>query len=116
MAILKRAPLLDLCSVMPIKERIIKTYTTQVKDTWSLKSVFNTNQGYKTCKIPVVEVKGGVILNLNCRFFTEDVPYGLCILKDMGRLLGVEPPNIDRMLEFHQKFLKSTTKNRTLQI
>jgi len=28
MAILLRAPLLDLCGVLPIKERIIKTYTT----------------------------------------------------------------------------------------
>jgi len=31
-AILKKAPLLDLNSVIPIKERIIKTYTTSVKD------------------------------------------------------------------------------------
>ena len=42
MAILKKAPLLDLCGCMPIKERIIKTYTTAVKDTWNLIIVLNT--------------------------------------------------------------------------
>ena len=39
--------------------------------------------------------------NLKCRFFTEDVPYGLCILKDLGRIFGVETPMIDEMLEWH---------------
>ena len=43
----------------------------------------------------------GVILNVNCRFFTEDLPYGLCILKDIGRLMGVKTPNLDRMIEFN---------------
>ena len=50
MAILKQAPLLDLSAVLPIKERIIKTYSlSSIKNTWNLKTVFNTNQGYKTC-------------------------------------------------------------------
>jgi len=53
----------------------------------------------------MVPVEGGVILNLKCRFFTEDIPYGLCILKDMGRLLGVPTPNVDKMIAFHQKFM-----------
>ena len=70
--------------------------------------MFNTNQGYKTCKIPVVPVPGGVVLNLHCRFFTEDVPYGLCILKDMGRLLGVPTPYVDKMLAFHQQWMDRT--------
>jgi len=42
-----------------------------------------------------------VTLNLKARFFWEDVPFGLVILKDIGNLVGVKTPNIDRMIVFH---------------
>ena len=55
--------------------------------------------------VPVDESGEKVTLNLNARFFWEDVPYGLVILKDIGELVNVETPNIDRMIIFHQKFM-----------
>jgi hypothetical protein len=42
-----------------------------------------------------------VKLNLNARFFWEDMPYGLCILKDIGEIVGVETPHITKFLIFH---------------
>ena len=51
------------------------------------------------------KVPNRVILNKNARFFWEDVPYGLCILKDIGRILGVEPPNCTKQIVWHQKFM-----------
>ena len=55
--------------------------------------------------VPVDKIGEKVTLNLNARFFWEDVPFGLCILKDIGQLVGVKTPNIDRMIIFHQKFM-----------
>ena len=49
-----------------------------------MKQVFRTNKGYSTVKVPVVKVDGGVVLNTKARFFTEDIPYGLVILKDIA--------------------------------
>ena len=46
-----------------------------------------------------------VILNVNARFFWEDVPYGLCILKDIGNILGVPTPNCTKQIVWHQKFM-----------
>lgn len=46
-----------------------------------------------------------VTLNLNARFFWEDVPFGLVILKDIGELVGVQTPHIDKQIIFHQKFM-----------
>lgn len=46
-----------------------------------------------------------VVLNLNARFFWEDIPYGLCILKDIGRIMGVETPHITKQIVWHQKFM-----------
>jgi hypothetical protein len=84
---------------MPMKDRIISMYDGQVSDTSSLKRVFNTNIGYSRVPFPMVPVDSTgekVTLNLNARFFWEDVPYGLCILKDIGELVGVDTPHINK--------------------
>ena len=53
--------------------------------------------------LPPGEVK--VKLNLNARFFWEDLPYGLVILKNIGDIVGVPTPNIVRNIRFHQEFM-----------
>jgi hypothetical protein len=46
-----------------------------------------------------------VVLNVNARFFWEDVPFGLVILKDIGRIIGVETPHVTKQIVFHQQFM-----------
>ena len=46
-----------------------------------------------------------VKLNFNARFFWEDMPYGLCILKDIGNIVGVPTPNVTRNILFHQQYM-----------
>jgi len=58
--ILERYPNFNLDFLVPIKERICRQYGDQVKDTTTLRSVFRTNTGYATVKIPVVPVGDGV--------------------------------------------------------
>jgi hypothetical protein len=55
--------------------------------------------------IPVDKTGEKVTLNLNARFFWEDVPFGLVILKDIAELVGVKTPHIDKQIIFHQKFM-----------
>ena len=118
--ILKQYPDLDLTQVLPIKERIISMYGAQVKDTSNLTRVFQSNQGYSRVTFPMVpsqEEQGKVVLNLNARFFWEDVPYGLLILKDIGELAGVPTPAVDKQILFHQKFMPvKYLDEKTLQI
>lgn len=41
-----------------------------------------------------------------CRLFWEDIPYGLCILKNLVEMLGNFPtPGIDFMIRWHQQFM-----------
>lgn len=83
-------------------------YDGQISDTSSLKTVFNTNIGYSRVPFPMIpidETGEKVTLNLNARFFWEDVPFGLVILKDIGELLGVKTPHINKQIIFHQKFM-----------
>ena len=83
-------------------------YDGQISDTSSLKRIFNTNIGYSRVPFPMIPIdKTGekVTLNLNARFFWEDVPFGLVILKDIGELVDVKTPNMDKQIIFHQKFM-----------
>lgn len=93
--------------MIPIKQRIIKNYKDSIKDTSTLRSVFNTNDGYAKNVFPTILHSDGksVLLNTKSRFFTEDVPYGLCVLKAIADLFKVSVPHIERILKWHQKFM-----------
>ena len=84
-------------------------YEGQITDKSSLKRIFNTNLGYSRVPFPMVpkdpKDPSKVTLNLNARFFWEDVPFGLVILKDIGRIMGVKTPHTDKQIIFHQKFM-----------
>jgi hypothetical protein len=101
---------------MPLKDRILTMYAGSVSDKSSLKRIFNTNLGYSRVPFPMIPVEGQdlkntppgdvrVKLNLNARFFWEDLPYGLVILKDIGNIVGVQTPNITRNIVFHQRHM-----------
>ena len=90
-------------------------YAGQITDDSTLKRVFNTNLGYSRVPFPMLPVpgqdkntpKGDVLvkLNHNARFFWEDMPFGLVILKDIGEILGLEMPNVTRNIVFHQEYM-----------
>lgn len=93
-------------------------------DPTDLKSVFNTNTGYKHVPFPMIPLEGQdlknippgeelVKLNLNARFFWEDLPFGLVILKDIGNIVGVNTPVITRNIIFHQRFMPVKYVNET---
>ena len=78
--------------------------------------MFRTNLGYTRVPFPMIPVEGqdlkntpkeevNVKLNLQARFFWEDMPFGLCILKNIGEIVGVPTPHITRNLIFHQRFM-----------
>jgi len=88
-----------------MKERVIRQYGDQVKDKTNLKTVFATNQGYASVRYPLKQIEGGVMINTESRFFWEDIPYGLCILKDIAQMVKVKTPMTDKMIEWHQQFM-----------
>ena len=96
---------LRLPHVIPLAERVCIMYDGQVSDKSSLKRIFNTNLGYSRVPFPMVpkdpKDPSKVVLNLQARFFWEDVPFGLVILKDIGRICGVETPNMTKQIVFH---------------
>jgi len=123
-AIVRAYPAVNLDQVMPIRDRICSMYDGQVGNPTNLKTVFNTNNGYKHVPFPMLPIEGQdlkdiapgeelVKLNLKARFFLEDIPYGLVILKDIGNIVDVDTPVITRNIIFHQKFMPVKYVNET---
>lgn len=103
--ILSLYPRLDLNAVMPLGERIISQYGDMVKDRTNLRTIFTSNTGYRLMKVPMVQQDGGYMVNVNARIFTEDIPFGLCVLKGVAELLNLETPFITAAIEWHQKLM-----------
>ena len=95
-------PELDLQAVLPLGQRILAQYRTQVADPSCLRTIMATNQAYSMAKTPVKKVAGGVVPNPEHRVVQDDIPHGLCVLKDIAEQLGQMTPWIDRMIEWHQ--------------
>ena len=57
-------------------------------------------QGIKT---PMLHTEKGYIPDFCSRYFEEDFPYGLCIVKDFAVIAEVQTPNIDKILRWYEK-------------
>ncbi len=49
-----------------------------------------------------MSVEGGVVPNFSHRVVQDDIPHGLCVLKDIAVMIGLATPWINYMIEWHQ--------------
>ncbi|KAF8820340.1 naD/naDP octopine/nopaline dehydrogenase, alpha-helical domain-containing protein [Cardiosporidium cionae] len=106
--LVKRVPALDLSYVIPLGQRVVLQYQDDVGDCTNLQTIFATNRAYAECITPVTEVPGGYKPAVHSRLFWEDIPYGLCILKNIAEMLNLATPAIDKMIEWHQHFMNKS--------
>lgn len=65
---------------------------------------FRDSKQLATIKTPTVEGPHGTRkLNTDCRFFTDDIPYGVLIAKWVAGKLNVETPFIDEIIQWAQE-------------
>ncbi len=51
---------------------------------------------------PMKEQNGKYYVDLSSRYFTEDFPYGLCILRGFAEIAGVKTPHMDQILSWYE--------------
>jgi len=88
----------DLTPVWPLRENLKKVYGDIVKDNRTLMLAMRTNRAYATIRTPLKQVASGFTVDSDHRFFQEDVPFGLVILRDLADMVGVKTPYIDEIL------------------
>lgn len=96
-----RLPGVALSFVLPLHLSIL--YGKAVQDASSLQSAIATNLAYAGIRTPMVQQDGGWVPDWNSRFFWEDIPHGLVVLRGLADLLAVHVPTIDAVLVWAQE-------------
>jgi len=95
----------ELTAVWPLRENLKHVYGPIVADNRTLMLAMRTNRAYATIRTPLKQVDNGFTVDVDHRFFQEDVPYGLVILRDLADLVDVRTPYIDEILRWCQQLM-----------
>jgi len=71
----------------------------------NLVEIFASNDAYKGFRCPFKRVDGGWVPDFENRYFTEDIPCGLCIYKGVADIVNVPTPMMDRVLTWAQEHM-----------
>jgi hypothetical protein len=105
-SILEQAyPGLDLTAVRPVGEWLKRSYPTSIKDSSTLHSSFATNRSYTGLLAPMIESENGFVPDFQSRYLTEDMPYGLLVMRGIAELAGVAMPMVDEVVFWAQSRL-----------
>eukprot|EP00921_Rhytidocystis_pertsovi_P003129 GHVQ01005210.1.p1 GENE.GHVQ01005210.1~~GHVQ01005210.1.p1 ORF type:complete len:443 (+),score=29.76 GHVQ01005210.1:202-1530(+) len=63
-----------------------------------LKEMFTKNPAYKGYRCPLTQSPSGWEPNFGDRYYLEDIPLGLCVIKGVADLVDVETPTVDRLI------------------
>lgn len=101
-AIERERPDFDLSGVLPVDLAIRAAYGADIVDDASLGAILRSNRAYAGIRTPMLAVPGGVVPNFGSRFFLEDIPYGLVVIKGVAELAGVATKAIDEVVTWCQ--------------
>jgi hypothetical protein len=102
-AIMREHPGVDLSQVIPMYEWDIGCYGPDIADKTNLMTALRTNAGYDGMTHPMIRRDNGdYVPDFSHRFLTEDVPFGLVVIRGIAELAGVPTPQMDRVLCWSQ--------------
>jgi len=102
--IMAKYPQADLSQVIPMYDWDICCYGECIKDKTNLLTALRTNSSYEGITHPMVRIEDGrYVPDFNHRFLTEDVPFGLVVIRSIAEIAGVPTPYIDAVLRWCQE-------------
>ncbi len=110
MSICKSLQDIDLRDVVSVKDHYnaytIRAMTKKISSIETLKDI----------QSPMIAVEGGYIPDFSSRYFQEDFPFGLSILKGFALIGDVKTPYMDEVIRWHQRMLDLPFINELGQI
>jgi len=91
--------------VLPLQERVLKQYTTQVSDASTMAKTIGTNKAYGMARTPFLAVGGGFAPNPQHRVVQDDIGWGLCVLVSIAERLNVPVTTMIWLIEWHQRMM-----------
>ena len=74
-------------------------------DAQSMTQKFQSIVSLSTIQSPMIKVERGWIPDFKDRYFTEDFPFGLQIVKDLAAKYNIDTPTIDKVLVWGRQYL-----------
>ena len=83
---------------------LARRYCDYISDKSTLYKAIQTNAAFQGIKHPVKTTEDGKFMpDFTHRYMTEDVPYGLVVIRGVAEIVGVQTPNIDKVLKWCQE-------------
>ncbi|XP_078351418.1 tauropine dehydrogenase-like isoform X1 [Oculina patagonica] len=107
----------DMSGVVHLYQWYMRCYPEDISDKTNFYTAVRSNAAYEGLKHPVKPTEDGKFMpNFAYRYMTEDIPYGLVVIRGIAEIVGVETPNIDKVLTWCQeKMGKEYLVNSKLQ-
>ena len=92
----------DICNKLPVNLDEVQTIQEYYEaDTpKKLTQKFHSIPSFRPLTLPMIKEKDGYIPDFSSRFYTEDIPFGVCIIKALSIFAGVQTPVIDEIFQF----------------
>ena len=82
----------------------MRCYPQDISDKTNLYTAIQTNAAYQGLKHPVKTTEDGKFVpDFTYRYMTEDIPYGLAVIRGIAEIVEVKTPNIDKVLTWCQE-------------
>ena len=82
----------------------MRCYPEDITDKANFYTAVRSNAAYEGLKHAVKATEDGKFMpNFGYRYMTEDIPYGLAVIKGIAEIVKVETPNIDKVLTWCQE-------------
>jgi hypothetical protein len=102
--IMAEYPQADLSQVIPMYDWDMCCYGEYIKDKTNLMTALSTNSSYEGITHPMIHTEDGKYLpDFDHRFLTEDVPFGLVVIRSIAEIACAPTPNIDAVLTWCQE-------------
>ncbi|HET6445532.1 MAG TPA: NAD/NADP octopine/nopaline dehydrogenase family protein [candidate division Zixibacteria bacterium] len=89
--------------VLPIYDWLLRSYPNYISDGSTLQRAFNTNRAYAGLRFPTRSTGPDTfVVDYKARYLSEDVPYGLAVIRGMAELVDVRTPTIDKVIDWAQ--------------
>ena len=92
-------------NVLSLEKSYIYNYGDNIKDTTNLLTMIKSNKAYAGILTPMKKIDNTYIPDFESRYLTEDIPFGLVILKAIALILDIKTPYFDKILLWGQNII-----------
>jgi len=100
---------LDLSAMIHIRDMLLRYYYEDIEDKSTIATMLRTSQAHRGLVHPMIQIetengkKYGP--NFKSRYFTEDLPCGMIVIRGIAELAGVEMPVMDEVIMWCQNLM-----------